>query len=145
LSTLFTALLLGEMVNATQFIWVIILVLGAIITSLDWRKVISDGLDKNDFTKGLGWIILTLLLHAIYFPTLADFTAGNFWYIKLLGIKLVVAGLLIFIFRFLRRSEIKIKQRNIALYTVFLGFLEVIGWLGLSWASTNSEGLTAFI
>lgn len=144
LSTLFTVLVFSEVLPLNKVAFIALLVVGGIITSLDWNGVFKNGLDKRDLVKGFGWIILTTLIHALYFPLLGNFTAEGSWQMKLLVIKLFSAALLFIIFFVVRKQAI-LPPRALVPFTSLLGLLEVIGWAGFSWATHSTDGQTAIL
>lgn len=144
LSTLFTVFVLEEPTALFKFLFIALLVLGAILTSINWDDVRRDGLQKNDVVKGLGWIILTTALHALYMPLLGNFTSDGFWSMKLLWIK-IFSSVLLFGFFFVYKREKVLPPREKVPFTSLLGLLEVIGWAGFSWATSITEGQTAIL
>lgn len=144
LSTIYTIVFLDQPSSSLQLVFIVLMVIGGIVVSLDWNEVRKQGLQAKDFERGLGWILLCLLIHALYFPILSDFTAEGIWQIKLLGVKFFAVVFLVIIFALIQGQTIRVSMRKLP-YVVLLGFLEIMGWVGLSWASNNSEGLTAVI
>jgi len=144
LATLFTFLVFSETLSLNKFGFIVLLVLGAIITSLDWSGVFKDGFDRKDLVKGFGWIVVTTLIHALYFPLLGNFTSTGSWESKLLFIKFFSA-ILLFIFFYLYKKQSILPPKNKILFTSLLGLLEVIGWAGFSWATNSTEGQTAIL
>lgn len=143
-ATIITVVFLKEPTTLTRVGLILALVVGAIITGIDWNQVRKDGFDRRDLVKGLPWIILSLLAHAVYFPALSNLTAPGEWEFKLFGIKVFAVVLLFLIFGVIRRQKVTV-DRYTARATTLLGFLEVVGWVGVSWASSASTGLTAII
>jgi drug/metabolite transporter (DMT)-like permease len=144
LSTVFTVLVLSQTISWTAFGFIILLVLGAIMTSIDWPGVFKDGLDKQDLVKGFGWIAVTTLIHALYFPLLGVFTTTEVWETKLLLIK-VFSTILLFVFFYLIKKQSVLPPKNRVAFTSLLGLLEMIGWAGYSWASSSTDGQTAIL
>lgn len=144
LATLFTYLFFSQSLPAAKLGFIALLVVGAIITSINWAGVFKDGLDKSDLVKGFGWIVLTTLLHALYFPFLGNFTATGSWETKLLFIK-VASAVFLFLFFALYRKQSVLPPKDKLAFTSLLGFLEVTGWAGFSWAANNTEGQTAIL
>lgn len=144
LATLFTVLVFSETLPLNKLGFIVLLVLGAIVTSINWSGVFKDGFDKKDLVKGFGWIVLTTLLHAVYFPLLGNFTSTGSWESKLLFIK-IFSTALIFIFFYLYKRQSVLPPKDKVLFTSLLGLLEVIGWAGFSWATNSTEGQTAIL
>lgn len=144
LSIFFTVFVLKEPLTLKTFAFICLLVLGAIITSIDWAGVVKDGFSKKDLVKGFGWIILMTLLHAIYFPLLGTFTATGAWQMKLLLVKIFSAILLFTIFYVIKKQQV-LPPKELVPFTSLLGFLEVVGWAGFSWATNSTEGQTAIL
>jgi drug/metabolite transporter (DMT)-like permease len=144
LSTLFTVLVLSEPLAPHKFLFIALLVVGAIITSINWDDVTKDGFDKKDLVKGLGWMAGATLLHAVYFPFLGDFTATGSWPSKLLLIKIFSTVLLFIVFYVVKKQSVLPPKAKVP-FTSLLGLLEVIGWAGFSWATNSSTGQTAII
>lgn len=69
-----SVLFLNESIDLLKALLVLLVILGAILTSVDWQGVFKDGLDKKDLVKGLPWILLCLALHVVYFPLLSVYT-----------------------------------------------------------------------
>jgi len=146
LSTFYAVLVLSEQVSVVTFVVIVLIVISAILVGIDWENVIKDGFDKGDLTKGIGWIAITTLLHALYFPALSDYMGSGDWGFKLLGVK-VVALLLLGVFFLRREKRIPLLYHRAAKVwpLVLLGLLETFGWIGLSWASESTEGMTSII
>jgi drug/metabolite transporter (DMT)-like permease len=144
LSTAYTIIFLHEKLSAVKLLAVLMMVVGAIIVSLDWKKLRAEGLSKNSFVKGLGWVLVCLILHSIYFPALGAFTAHGNWETRLLGIKIFATLILFVLFFVVKRNKFAVSKDRI-FYTGLLGFLEITGWVGLSYASNNSTGIIAII
>jgi drug/metabolite transporter (DMT)-like permease len=144
LSTLFTVLLLHEVITHNQLFFIFVLVVGAIITSIDWKGVIKDGFNKEDVVKGLGWIFATTLLHAAYFPLLGNFTSIGSWPLKLLIVK-IFSAIFLFLFFYVYKKESVLPPTDRMPFTSLLGLLEVVGWAGFSWATSNTVGQTAIL
>lgn len=144
LSTIFTVFFLNQQVAPIKFAFVGLMVVGAIVVSIDWNKVLKDGFNKSDLVKGLPWIIISTLVHAVYFPLLGEFTASGDWEAKLFFIK-VFSTIVIFILFFVIKKQSVIPPKNLIPFTSLLGLLEVIGWAGYSWATSTTEGKTAIL
>lgn len=144
LSTIVTILLFSEVLALNKIIFILLLVLGAIITSINWADVFKDGFDKKDVVKGFGWIGATTLLHAFYFPMLGKFTATGSWESKLLLIKVVSTLLIYIIFRLIKKQSV-LPPKELIPFTSLLGLLEVVSWAGFSWATSSTEGQTAVL
>lgn len=144
LATIVTVFLFGEAVPFNKLAFIATLVIGAIVTSIDWNGVFKNGFDKKDLEKGFGWIVATTLLHAAYFPLLGNFTATGTWQMKLLLIKIVSALLLFIVFQLIKKQSV-LPPVKLVPFTSLLGLLEVIGWAGFSWATNSTEGQTAIL
>lgn len=144
LATIVTVFLFGEAVPLNKLAFIATLVIGAIVTSIDWNGVLKNGFDKKDLEKGFGWIVATTLLHAAYFPLLGNFTATGTWQMKLLLIKIVSALLLFVVFHLIKKQSV-LPPTKLVPFTSLLGLLEVIGWAGFSWATNSTEGQTAIL
>lgn len=144
LATLFTVLVFSETLPLNKVGFIALLVLGGIITSIDWHGVFKNGFDKKDLVKGFGWIAATTGLHALYFPLLGNFTSTGSWEMKLLLIKIFSAVALFIIFYLIKKEKI-LPPRDRVPFTSLLGLLEVIGWAGFSWATNSTEGQTAIL
>lgn len=144
LSTLYAVVFFGEIVAPVKVIFIILMVVSAIALGIDWNLVRKNGFDKKDLVKGLPWVILCLLLHAVYFPALGNLTASGFWEFKLLGIKFFALLILIVWFFVIQKNNVQGGKSRIVL-GILLGLLEVLGWVGLSWASGNTVGQIAII
>jgi len=144
ISTLFTVFLLKEPLAAYKFGFIALLVLGGIITSINWDDVFSNGFQKSDIVKGIGWIIATTLVHAVYFPFLGSFTAQGSWPTKLFFIKLFSAGLIFLYFAVIKKQRV-LPPKEMIPFTSLLGFLEMTGWAGFSWATNTTKGQTAIL
>lgn len=144
ISTIFTVIFLNESIGYGKIFSIFLLVIGAILISIDWENFRTQRLSTNSFMKGLPWALLCLLIHAIYFPALGNLTSTGMWEVKLLGIKIFASMILIVLFVFIKRSEFVLTKEKVFAGTL-LGLLEVIGWVGLSYASSNSTGIIAII
>lgn len=144
LATLFTVLFFSEALSLSKIVFILLLVLGGITTSIDWKGVFLDGFDKKDLVKGSGWIAVTTLLHAIYFPLLGQFTSSGAWETKLLFIKLFSAVIIFVFFQIYKKQSLTIPKDRV-MFTSLLGLLEVVGWAGFSWASNGTAGQTAIL
>lgn len=144
ISTLFTMFVLVEPLAPHKLGFIALLVLGAIITSINWNDVFTNGFQKSDLVKGLGWIAITTLIHALYFPLLGHFTSDGSWSMKLLAIK-IFSAILLFIFFALIKKQSVLPPREKVPFTSLLGFLEMTGWAGFSWATNTTQGQTAIL
>lgn len=143
-STVVAVLFLGEVVSLAQALLILLIVIGALVTGLDWNMILKEKLSRNAFVKGLGWVLICLCLHAIYFPALGNLTAEGSWETRLLGIKVFATIFLAIIFIFLKKERFVLTRKRLSI-GFLIGFLEVLGWVGLSYGSNNSEGLIAVI
>lgn len=129
------ALFLNESITPLKAVLVLLVILGALLTSVDWQGVFKDGFDKKDLVKGLPWILLCLLLHVIYFPLLSVYTGEELWETKLFFVKIISFVIFAGIFLVLRKkNQLKLPQINKMLAPSMAGIFEVIGWIGLSFA-----------
>lgn len=143
-STIITVLFFNERFTPLKIVAIIFIVLGAIVTSIDFEKVRKSGLSMKSFEKGLPWALLCLAFHAVYFPLLGRFAAEGSWETKLLGIKLVGTLILFIFFIIIKRIKFEGGRSRLGL-GFMLGFLEVVGWSGIALASSLSEGMIALI
>jgi drug/metabolite transporter (DMT)-like permease len=144
LSTLFTVLVLREPLAAYKFGFIALLVFGGIVTSINWDEVRANGFQQQDIVKGFGWILLTTLAHALYFPLLGSFTTFGSWPTKLFFIKLFSAVLILAYFHYWKKQQL-MPPKELIPFTSLLGFLEMVGWAGFSWATNNTRGQTAIL
>lgn len=144
LSTLYAVIVLSEAIAPVKFIFVLLMVIGAIILGIDWQKVKQNGFQRKDLEKGIGWSLLCLALHAIYFPALGSFTGEGNWEFKLLAVKTVAFVLLVVIFFLLQRNKIQPTKDRIG-FAILLGVLEVLGWIGIGWAAEGTSGMVGII
>ena len=144
ISSVFTVLFLGDMIGVEKVGFIVLMAIGAIFIGLNWQEFKSKKLGLNSFMKGLPWALLSLLIHSIYFPALGNLTASGQWEFKLLGIKIFAVIILWIIFLAIKKSKFILTKGKIIAGTL-LGFLEVLGWIGLSYASSNSTGMIAII
>jgi len=135
---------LGEKISIIKIAFILLIVVGGILISIDWTTLKSQSFNFRTFIKGLPWALLCLLLHAIYFPLLSVLTANGHWEFKLFGIKIFAVVILIIIFVLIKKVKFQITGIRLLAGTL-LGFLEVLGWIGLSLASSNSTGSIAII
>ncbi|GEM_PF-1586268 len=144
LSSLFAIVFLGEVIGINKILYIILMVVGAILISIDWSSFKGKRFSIKNFTKGLPWAILCLLLHAIYFPALGGLTASGNWEFKLLGIRIFVVMILTILFVIIQKQRFELTRKKV--YAgILLGFLELVGWVGLSYASSNTIGIIAII
>ena len=131
---------LGENGDYYKLLSIVLIILGAILTSIDWQGVIRDGFDKRDLAKGLPWVLVTLGLYIVYFPLLSVFMDSGNWEPRLFLIKLFSLVFLIGGFILTSKSQITIPKGKI-FSTSLLGVLEVVGWIGLgvAFASTTKQ------
>jgi len=134
-SLLIAVLFLNESMTPLKAFLVVLVILGAILTSIDWKGVVKDGFDRKDIVKGMPWILLCLLLHIIYFPLLSVYTGEDLWETKLFFIKIisfvVFTGIFLVMFK---RKKVKLPSRDKIWAPSMAGIFEVIGWIGLSFA-----------
>lgn len=143
-STIVAILFLHEAVHFLTIVYILLLVFGAILISIDWADIKLNKFNKQSFSKGLPWALLSLLIHSIYFPSLGNVTSSGNWEIKLLIVKIFASIILFTWFVLIKRSKFVLTKNKI-LAGILLGLLEVVGWIGLSYASSNSIGLIAVI
>jgi len=144
LSTFFTVFLLTESLSLYKFGFIALLVVGGIVTSINWDDVIARGFQRGDIVKGFGWIIATTLIHALYFPLLGQFTSTGSWPTKLFLIK-IFSAVAIFVYFAIIKKERVFPPTDMIPFTSLLGFLEMIGWAGFSWATNTTKGQTAIL
>lgn len=143
-STLVTVFVLKESLAWWKFGFIALLVLGGIITSINWDDVLANGFQRSDVVKGIGWILATTLAHALYFPALGQFTATGSWESKLFLIK-IFSALWVFLFFSVIKKQSVIPPKSLIPFTSLLGFLEMTGWAGFSWATNTTKGQTAIL
>jgi drug/metabolite transporter (DMT)-like permease len=144
LSTVIAVLFLSEVLNLPKALSILGMVVGTVFVSVDWHKVMKDGLSPNDIVKGFKWILLAMVLHGLYFPLLGWFTGVGLWQSKLLLIKFFSTVIMAVFFYGVRKQKI-LPPRSLVPFTSLLGLLEVIGWFGFSWAVSSTTGQTAVI
>lgn len=144
LSTLFTVFVLTEPLPLYKFGFISLLVLGGIVTSINWDDVFTRGFERSDIVKGIGWIVATTLIHALYFPLLGHFTAEGSWPTKLVLIKIFSAITLFVYFAVIKKQRV-LPPKEMIPFTSLLGFLEMTGWAGFSWATNSTKGQTAIL
>lgn len=144
IATLFTVIVLSETIDISSFSFILLIVLGAILTSIRWEDVFKKGFNQGDLVQGFPWIIATTLIHSLYFPLLGNFTERGSWEIKLLLIKLFSALILFSVFFLIRKQTILPPKQKVP-FTSLLGLLEVTGWAGYTWATSSTEGRTGVI
>lgn len=134
-SLLVAVLFLNEQMTSLKAFLVIGVILGVILTSIDWKGVVKDGFDKKGIVRGMPWILLCLLLHVVYFPLLSVYTGENLWETKLFFVKIIsfiiFAGIFLVMFK---KKKVKLPTRDKILAPSMAGIFEVIGWVGLSFA-----------
>lgn len=139
LSLLFAALVFGEIIQISKVLFIVTIIVGAILTSIRWDEVFMDGFDRSDLVKGFKWIILCLILNALYFPILGRFTEQGIWEYRLLIIKICSAFFMFFLFFIINKKDIS-PSKSTFIPSIMVGLLEVMGWVGFSWAvSIRSE------
>lgn len=143
-STIVAILFLHEAVHFLTIVYILLLVFGAILISIDWADIKLNKFNKQSFSKGLPWALLSLLIHSIYFPSLGNVTSSGNWEIKLLIVKIFASIILFTWFVLIKKSKFILTKSKIWA-GILLGLLEVVGWIGLSYASSNSIGLIAVI
>lgn len=139
-SLVFSVLFLGEIIVPLEVIFIFTIISGAILTSVRWDEVKKDGFDRGDLVKGFGWIMITTLVHVLYFPLLGEFTSTGVWEYRLLLIKAFSSLILFLVFRLISRREITVSRKQLP-PLILLGLFEVIGWIGYSWAGTVENAL----
>jgi drug/metabolite transporter (DMT)-like permease len=142
LSTLFTIFVLSQGLSMQTFGFMVLMIVGVTLTSINWAGVLKNGLDKKDLVKGWKWIAMCTVLHAMYFPMLGEFTSTGIWESKLLLVK-VFSVVALFLFFVVIKKQSVIPAQKYVPFTSLLGLLEMIGWAGYSWANSSAEGKTA--
>lgn len=142
--TILAVIFLGEPFSSIKLMLVIMIVVGAMVTAIDWDGVKKNGFDKNDLTRGLRWIMLMIITAVIYFPLIGEFTSGGSWQVRLLIVKIFSAIILISMFGLILREKV-IPNKKIIPLTSFLGFLEIVGWSGFVWAFSSTTGQVSII
>ena len=143
-STIFTVLFFNEKITLLKVFFTLLMVIGVILISIDWTSIKTSKFGYNSFTKGLPWAILCLLIHSLYFPALGNLTSSGDWQFKLLGIKIFAIIFIFLIFVVFKKTKFEFT-RNRLIAGALLGFLEIMGWVGLSFASSNTTGMIAII
>lgn len=144
LAAAIAVLFFKEAIQSYQWLAILILVVGAVLTGINWTEFRKGQFSKKDLVKGWQWILATMLLHALYFPLLGQFTSHGSWESKLLLIKLFSALIMWVVFVLIRRQSVLPPQDKVA-FTSLLGLLEMLGWVGFSWATGASTGQTAIL
>lgn len=133
LVTVFSITFLGAVVPVGDWIFIIIMILAAVIVTVDIKGLVSNGLDKKDLVQGIGWILVAMVAHAVYFPLLGAFIESGQIFPKLLYIKIFATfWFLLFSLATIRKLPFP-KIRKIAPLSL-LGFFEMIGWIGFGFA-----------
>lgn len=144
LAAIIATVIFKETIESQQWLGVLLLVVGALLTGVQWAGVMDGKLNGNELVKGWPWILATTLIHALYFPLLGQFMSVGSWETKLLLIKLFSAVILWLVFAVVRRERVLVPKEKLA-FTSLLGLLEILGWVGYSWATSNSAGQTAVL
>lgn len=144
LAAIIATVIFKETIESQQWLGVLLLVVGALLTGVQWAGVMDGKLNGNELVKGWPWILATTLIHALYFPLLGQFMSVGSWETKLLLIKLFSAVILWLVFAVVRRERVLVPKEKLA-FTSLLGLLEILGWVGYSWATSSSAGQTAVL
>jgi bacterial/archaeal transporter family protein len=138
LSTIFAVVFLSYSVTLFVVMMIVVLIVGSIMISVDWRDINKTGIGKDDIVKGLGWMFLSMILYAIYFPLLFEITTAYTWQIVLLMIKLFSTIILVVVFGLIRKEKC-IPERKYIPQTSLMGIFEILGWSAYALASVSTD------
>lgn len=131
-SVLISALVLGEHLSISIIVVLAMIILGILLTSLDFEEIKKDGFDKKDLVKGVPEAIIAVALFSVWFPFWDNFVSHHDWLFAML---LLRAATSVFLLGVAKASKLSIvtKDKQIIKWLIIIGFLDVIAYLALTW------------
>ena len=134
-----------EQVSSSVLFLLAAVTLGVIFTSLDIKGIIQDGFDRKDLSKGVPSVLLNVLLLAIWIPFWDQFISNNNWVMSLFLFKIALM-IILTVFIFIKKVDLRIKDSKIIKWIVFSGILYFIGYMSFDWglsATPHTSMITA--
>lgn len=137
----FSALILGERIGLIEGLCIAAIIFGVILTSLNFKEL-RDGLQGDDFARGVPLGILTAITWGVVLPTYDLALEGVSWYLASFLLTLIKMLVLIFYNVIILKQQILIKDKQILKSLFWAGLTDGGGNLGLAWGYALSTFTT---
>jgi len=137
-SVLISALAFHELITGKMFLFLGIIIVGILLTSVDLQEFNKVGFDKKDLLKGVPEALIGVALFSIWFPFWDNFVSGGNWLILLILLRLVSSLFLLGLIK-KNNSTIKIKDLNVVRWLAVIGLLDAIAYITLTWSYSSSS------
>lgn len=137
-SVIFAMLFFKETISSGALVSFAIIILGIIITSIDYDELKKEKLKLKDIKNGIPEAIIAVLIISAIFPLWGRFTSNYDWIVSLLYLRIFMS-LSLFIFALINKEKIIVKDFKINRWLVLIGLFDVIAYITLSWGYSNSN------
>ncbi len=128
-----------EVITPLILFFLILIFLGIILTSTDFRKFKKHIPKHSSFLKGVPEAIIAVIFFSFWFPFWDNFVSTkNSWFTLLIVLRIFMA-LLFFLFAKYKSITLKIKNFRILSELIYIALLDLGAYLILTWAYSNSN------
>ena len=132
LSVIIMVIFLGEKLSPLTIIFLSLIFIGIIITSIDFGELKKYGIRKQDLTKGVPEAILGALFFSIWFPFWDRLQSGQNWLTLVVILRSISALFLLGILKISKKTVI-VKDKTVFYWLLIVGLLDAIAYAGLTW------------
>jgi len=134
----------GESLSGAKAMFIALVVIGVVLTSFDLKQL-RNGFQIGDLGSGLKYLIPNFLILSFMYPLLDQFLDVDGWVFWLIIMRIFIviflAGIIL-----VNRGKFIVKQAGQMKTWIFaIALFEVIGFLGSSWAYSESSDMTSVI
>lgn len=127
LSCLISTIIFKEPIKSTAFILIFLMLLGIILTSLDFSDIKNTSFKLKNLTAGIPECIISMIIYSFWYPLWNHYIdADTNWISTLLTYKLLLSLVAIIIIK-LKNGSVSLKDSNNKLSLGYIGSLIVVG------------------
>lgn len=144
-ATLISFLFFGETFRSNKLIILVVIIAGIMLSVIDWEDL-KDGLQAEDFARGVPQALIALALFSFTDPLWNSFLERvSNWLVWVFISRLLLILILFAYFIFKKRSFCIAKLKKISARLVWMGLFVAIAQLGQYWAFSQSFDTTSLI
>lgn len=121
-----------EQVSSTTLIVLGIIILGIILTSLDIKGILQDGLDKSDLSKGVPSVLINVAILAFWIPFWDNFISDKSWLMSLFLFRVLSVLILSLIILF-KKVKVTIGNRSTMKWIIISALLYSLASVSFDW------------
>jgi len=144
-SVIVAIFLFRERLSITDFIGVVLIFLGILITSTDFNNL-KGSLSRKTLSKGIPEALGVMILIGLWFPLWDRFVEGKEWLFWLILLKFVMSALLCLYFFFSHRGKSLLRgYKSVFFILIPVAFLDALAYLGTTWGYSVTSNTTSLI